>query len=323
MKYLIKYLWACMTFPARLMITGTLIIGIFLIVVGTFVMYSHTGTTTPGTGGVTTPEIDGTTAPGAVPSLISIATTAMQVANVHLNDLDTRFKALKIQIEKDINDKNHLSRAIVLLDETKKRRTELKEIADQFYVDSEVALREIKDKEKQREELYANFKEMQEDAKKAGLPKFADATAEDKAKTVLQIGTKAYTGREIYSVLERYKADIQRADHDIACQRELSDSLKGQAEKIYSSWIPRVDDFITKLDSVIGGLERNQPLMVAREIMKIPSDIGANDLIQALKKTQYTQDVLLEKTDSEERVNELYKGSSRNPSFSITDDDLI
>lgn len=272
-----------------------------------FVMYPSTGENVSKTG----------------ESLDGIIESTHEIANAQLGDIDVRLKALKIDIEKDLKEKSILPRAKVLLEDAKKERSKLKKTADDFYADSMTAARTSERLNTEKEGIVKNFKSWQEKARDLGLPKYGDATEEDKAK-VFKVEMRTYTGGDIYKILTKYKEDVQKKDAEIARERALADKFKPHAEKIVSRSIPRLDKFIEELDSVIKDIEICQKLENAAEVMRKLDPNNTDDgIISELKRKLDKTTVLVEIEDSEERVRDGYDTPPGGSSFTITDDDLI
>ena len=211
----------------------------------------------------------------------------------------------------------------------KESRADLKKMADDFYVDSEVALGRIKRLEEEKGKTVETFNKLQDVAKNAALPKFTDATPEDLAKTI-QVGTKTFTGEEIYRNLRDYKTQVEKADDAVSRERTQSDFYKGRADKIRSA-MSRIDDNITKMERDIADYEMYKKLYDANKKMESLGllDDKIDQLLNAgsdLAKFQDEIDRLAAQVklgDEANRGGELDQELRRGPSFSITDDDLI
>ena len=233
------------------------------------------------------------------------------------------------QVEKYLKDKTVLDRARGQLADAKKSRAELKKIADQFHIDSEVAIRQIKRLEEEKEKTVEAFNKLQDVAKSAELPKLVDATAEDKAKTIL-IGTKTLTGDEVYRTLKEYKAQVEKANDAVERERKQSDFLKDRSEKIRSR-MSRVDDNIADMERAIADYEMYQKLLAANKKIeslglsddKMDELLNTDSMMAELRKKVDETDVQLEMEDQKNRGTELKEALTGGSSFSITDEDLI
>jgi len=232
------------------------------------------------------------------------------------------------QLENDFKKGTVLLRAKGQLADAQKSRANLKSIADQFHIDSAVALRQIARLEEEREKTVEAFTRLQDAARNAELPRFADATAEDRAKTI-QVGTRAFTGEEVYRVLREYKLQIENANAAIERERKQSDFLKDRAEKIRSQ-MPRIDNNIAEMERKIADYEMYQRLLEANKTL---ADIGLSDdklnellntdsILAELRKEVDASDIQIEMIDQMHQDASLREELIR-PSFSITDDDLI
>ena len=232
------------------------------------------------------------------------------------------------QLEIQLNDASTLSRAKVQLANAQNSRAELKKIADQFHIDSEVALRQIRRLEDEKDKIVDDFTKLQDAARNAGLPRLADATPEDKAKSI-RIGTLTLTGDEVYRNLARYRTQVENANTAIERERKQSDFLKDRAEKIRSQ-MSRVDANIADMERQIADYEMYQRLLAANQKIESLglSDGKMNELLNTdsnlaeLRRKVDAWEVEIDMIDNRARDREVDDGLRR-PSFSITEDDLI
>jgi len=235
-------------------------------------------------------------------------------------------KDRKNQVEKHLKDATVLPRARNQLADAKNSRVKLKEIADKFYVDSEVAIKQIKRLEEEKEKTVEAFTKLQDVARNAELPKLADATAEDKAKT-LQIGTKTFTGEEVYRNLKEYKAEVEKANAAIEREQKRSDFLKDRVEKIRSQ-MSRVDDNIAEMERQIADYEMYQELLAANKSIDLPDDkmselLNTDSIMTELRKKVDEAEVRIDMTDQVGRDDDLKGTLGGGSLFSITGDDLL
>ena len=257
-----------------------------------------------------------------------LAMGVMIVLSTGCDSIGAVAKDKKNQVEKYLKDATVLERARVQLADAQKSRAELKKFADQFHVDSEVAIRQIKRFEEEKEKTVEAFKKLQDAARSAELPKLADATAEDKAKTI-QIGAKTFTGAEVYRVLQEYRAAVEKADDAIGRERKQSDFLTDRAEKIRAQ-MSRVDSNIAEMERKIADYEMYQRLLAANKTIeslglsddKMNELLNTDSILAELRQQVDEADVKLDMKDQEIRGADLRQELNR-PSFSITDDDLI
>jgi hypothetical protein len=238
-------------------------------------------------------------------------------------------KDKKIQVEKYLKDATVLERARVQLADAQNSRGELKKMVDQFSVDSEVALKQVKRLEEEKDKTVEAFKKLQDAAKSAELPKLVDATAEDKAKTV-KVGTKTFTGEEVYRTLKEYKAQADKATASVEREQKQSDFLKDRAEKIRSR-MDRVDENIAEMERKIADYEMYQKLLTANKTIeslglsddKMNELLNTGSILAELQTKVDTADVQLDIKDKESKSADLKREINRSSSSSITDDDLI
>ena len=250
------------------------------------------------------------------------------VVQVGCDSVTAVAKDKKNQVEKYLKDKTVLPRARNQLADAKKSRANLKEIADKFYIDSEVAIKQAKRLEEEKGKTIEAFEKLQDAARKAELPKLVDATAEDKAKTI-QIGTKTFTGEEVYRVLKEYKTQVEKANATVERERKRSDFLKDRTEKIRSQ-MSRVDDNIAEMERQIADYELYQELLAANKKIddlglsddKLNELLNTDSILSELRKKVDETDIQLEMKDFESKSADL-KQELRSGSFTITDDDLI
>ena len=115
------------------------------------------------------------------------------------------------EVEKMLKDATVLERARGQLAKAKESRRNLQTKAQQHRVDSEVAVRQIQRLEEEKAKSMNAFTTVQDAAKEAGLPRFVDATPEDKTKQI-QVGSRTISGNEVYRLLQEYKSEIRRAE---------------------------------------------------------------------------------------------------------------
>ena len=259
----------------------------------------------------------------------TLAMGVLLVAHVGCDSIPAVAKDKKNQVEKYLKDKTVLERARVQLADAQKSRAELKKTADQFHIDAEVAIRQIKRLEEEKEKTIDAFKKLQDAARSAELPKLADATVEDKAKT-LQIGSKTFTGAEVYRVLGEYRTQVENANAAVEREQKQSDFLKDRAEKIRGQ-MSRVDNNIAEMERKIADYEMYQKLVAANKTIeslglsddKMDELLNTDNILAELRKEVDRADVQLEMKDKENRGSDLKQELNRGTSFSITDDDLI
>ena len=251
-----------------------------------------------------------------------------------------REEAGKVKISVDVTKKEEevirilenpttLKEAKIKLSDAKNSRVELKKIADNFYRKSESALRQIKRLEEEKEKSIEAFTKVQETARKAELPKLADATAEHKAKSI-QIGTKTLIGEEIYRILKEYKAEVEKANAAIEREQTQSNFFKNRVEMIRGE-MSRVDNNIAEMERKISDFEMYQELLKATATIK---ELGlTDDKMTQLLDTDNIMTILQGEIDEADiRINTIVQQNqgtdikqelTNGASFSITDDDLI
>ena len=258
----------------------------------------------------------------------ALAMGSLLVVSVGCDSIGAVAKDKKNQVEKHLKDQTVLPRARVQLADAQKSRAELKKIADQFHVDAEVALKQIKRLEEEKEKNVEAFKKLQDTARNAELPKLAEATVEDKAKTI-QIGTKTFTGAEVYRVLQEYRTAVEKADDAIRRERQQSDFLKDRAEKIRTQ-MSHVDGNIAEMERKIADYEVYQKLLTANKTIedlglsddKMQELLNTDNILAELRWKADEAGVVLDMKDQEIRGADL-KQELNGPSLSITADDLI
>ncbi|MCL2303981.1 MAG: hypothetical protein FWC43_01405 [Planctomycetaceae bacterium] len=261
--------------------------------------------------------------------VVALVVGIFLVAYIGCDSITAVAKDKKNQLEKYLKDKTVLERARVQLVDAKKSRTKLKEIADKFYIDSEVAIKQAKRLEEEKSNTVEAFEKLQDAARKAELPKLVDATAEDKAKTI-QVGTKTFTGEEIYRVLKEYKTQVEKANSTVERERKRSEFLKDRTEKIRSQ-MARVDDNIMEMERQIDDFELFQELLAANKRI---DDLGLSDdkmnellntdsILSELRKKVDETDIQIGMKDFEDKITGLKQELRSGTSFTITGDDLI
>jgi hypothetical protein len=259
----------------------------------------------------------------------ALAMGTLLVLHVGCDSIGAVAKDKKNQVEKYLKDKTVLERARVQLADAQKSRAELKKVADQFSIDSEVAIKQLKRLEDENGKTVEAFKKLQDAARDAELPKLTDATAEDKAKTI-QIGTKSFTGEDVYRILREYKTQVEKANAAIERERKQSDFLKDRAEKIRAQ-MPRVDNNIAEMERKIADYEMYQKLLAANKTIeslglsddKMNELLNTDSILAELRTEVDKADVTLEMKDRANSGAALKEELNRGSSFSISGDDLI
>jgi len=258
----------------------------------------------------------------------TLAIGTLLVVLVGCDSISAVAKDKKNQVEQHLKDATVLPRARVQLADAQKSRAELKKIADQFHIDSEVALRQVKRLEEEKDKTVAAFTKLQDAARTAGLPILADATAEDKAKTI-RIGTITLNGDEVYRELGKYRTQVETAGASIERERKQADFLKDRADRIRAQ-MSRVDNNIAEMERKIADYEMYQKLLAANKTIeslglsddKMDEILNTDSILAELQKKVDEVDVQIEMIDQRDRSTDL-RDALRGPSFSITDDDLI
>jgi hypothetical protein len=238
-------------------------------------------------------------------------------------------KDQKNQVEKYLKDKTVLQRANVQLEEAKNSRKKLEEIANKFNIDAEIALRQIKRVNEEKDKTRNAFETLQGVAKNAGLPKFVEATPEDKAKQI-SVGAKTYTGEDVYRVLKEYKASITKADTAVAREQKKSDFLKDRSEKIRNQ-MSRVDNNISEMEQKIEDYKMYQEMLAANKTIddlglsddKMKQILATDSIVSELQKQIDSSDIAVEIKDKESSSADLKDELNSGGPASITDDDLI
>jgi phage shock protein A len=162
------------------------------------------------------------------------------------------------------------------------------------------------------------------------LPKFTEATSEDKAKKIA-VGGKELSGENIYRVLKEYKTEVQKSGDVIAREQKKSSFLKDRSDKIKEQ-MNRVDNNIDEMERKIEDYKMYQEMLAANKTI---DDLGLSDdkmqqlldtdnvlaeLRKKIDENEVTLDMKDKQTDSSALKNVLTGG---NQGISITDDDLL
>lgn len=240
-------------------------------------------------------------------------------------------KGKMVQLEEEFKKGTVLSRAKGRLADARDVRKYLIKTIDGFHVDAETALREAKRREEEKGNILESFKKLQDAAKKAGLPKYTDATAEDKTKT-LPIGTKMFTGEETYNKLKDYKIQIERVDRDLERKRKQADFFKKQAEGLRTQKLAQTDDNIIEMENTIADYEMYQELLTANKTVealglsddKMDKLLDTDDIMEELKQKIDVAGAEVETPRYQENPGDMLDRELDYSSLpSITDDDLI
>lgn len=258
-----------------------------------------------------------------------LATCIFLIACAGCDSVSAVAKDKKNQLDKYLKDATVLPRANVQLEEAKKSRAKLKEIADKFNVDAEVALRQVQRVEEEQAKSKKAFEMLQDAAKKAGLPKRVEATPEDLQKKI-QVGTKTLTGDDVYNTLRQFKSEVEKATAAVAREKTKADHLKKQAAGIKDR-MNKIDANIDEMERKIEDYKMYQEMLAANKTI---DDLGLNDdqmkqlldtdnILSELRKSADRAEVGLEIKDKEGAASGLKEELNSGGSSSITDDDLI
>jgi hypothetical protein len=238
-------------------------------------------------------------------------------------------KDKKNQVEKYLKDKTVLQRANVQLEDAKKSRAKLKEIADKFAVDSEVALRQVKRVEDEAAKSKKAFENLQDIAKNAGLPKKLDAKEEDLKKQI-PVGSKTLTGEDVYRTLKDLKTEVSKAASVVAREKTKADFLKKRSGLIKDR-MDKVDDNIAAMEQKIEEYKMYHEMVAANKSI---DDLGLDDdqmkqlldtdsILTEMRKKVDEAEVGLDIKDKESATSGVKEELSGGSSGAITDDDLI
>jgi hypothetical protein len=232
-----------------------------------------------------------------------------------------------IKLRDYLRDKTVLQRANVQLDDAKKSRAKLQDVADKFDTDAEVELRQVKRLEEEAGKTEKTFAALQDVAKKAGLPKLIDAKPEDKAKQI-SFGGKNLTGSDVYHVLKEYKKNLKKASDAIARGEKKALFLKDRAEFIENS-MGRIDDNIAEMERHIEDFEMYRDMLAANK--QIDALGLSYDKVNQLLNTESITSELQKKVDqmavgTEKHAKSRLADDLRNIGIgedSVTGDDLL
>jgi len=240
----------------------------------------------------------------------------------------TVLQGMTAELQKKFDDETTLYRAQGKLADLKTKRADLKKLADDLYVKSETPLMRVKREEETKQTLEADFKVLQEIAKKAGLPKFDDASDDDKAKEI-RVNTNTYTGAEVYRRLSEYKTQMDNADVTITIKREDSQVYKALMEAT-RSMMNQTDKTIVAYEREIERLRARGEIIVASESIKsVLSSDDINGIDNMLAELQKKGDeaaikvkTIIQENTTRDIGNDVQK-ATRASERKITDDDLI
>jgi len=233
------------------------------------------------------------------------------------------------KLERYVNNDTVLSNMEKDLTAAKKARADLEEMASKFRIESEVALVQARRLEEEKGKIVEDFEKANTIAKDAGLPKYDAATPEDLEK-IIPIGTRTYTGEQLYRLLKEDKSKLERADAAINRERIRSDFYKDRAEKIRVR-MPRIDDQIVNLQHDIDDYKMLREFLKVNGTLKTLGlsedrmtellDTGSN--ISAGRKEIDRMRVEIEFEDSKNENDGLRDAIRGDSSYSVTGDDLI
>ena len=169
------------------------------------------------------------------------------VLPVGCKDVKDATVGMKERLTQQFRDATVSERMEGRLVQAKARRDGLKETSGKIFVETEVVKGTIRRLNEGKEQTIKSFGNLREYAKKLELPEPADASPEDLAKTIL-IGTKNYTGKEIYDTLHEFRTQVEQANTDIERENKLL--------KFYERQATIVDSQMTPINNNIAEMER-------------------------------------------------------------------
>ena len=190
----------------------------------------------------------------------------------------------------------------------------LKKVEDELRLKSETATSRVNRFKEEKEKTIDAFKDLQESAVNAGVPNVANATAEDRAKTI-QIGPNSISYEAVYRLLEEYKAEVKKVDAAIAAGQKESDFCGEHIESIRSQ-MSLVENDIAERERTIKDHE------LLQKLLEVGSLNLADDVLEALR--QKTEEVAARLKMNQEAVDvRILDEQMRTKPFSITGNDLI
>ena len=238
-------------------------------------------------------------------------------------------KGAMAQFEEGLRKGTIVIRAKGQLADAEKSRASLKTMADEFSINSEKELGKIKQLEEARNEVIKDFEKLAGIAQNAGLPEEINATAEDKTKNI-PIGTKTFTGAEVYRELKKGRDQLKEAKAHIERSRKVSDFYAKRAELIHSQ-MSRVDDNIATMKNKIADYEMYQKLLGANATFKtlgIPEGkidelVKTDGIMAELREAVLDAEARLKISDGEIAGGDITTEINRTSSSTFSIDDLL
>ena len=159
------------------------------------------------------------------------------VVYIGCQDVKDAAVGMKERLAQQFRDATIAERMEGRIAQAKARRDALKKDADNIFVESEVVKGKIGRLNEGKERTIKSFNDLREYAKTLELPEPAAATPEDMAKTIL-IGTRTYTGRELYDALREFRTQVEQANKDIEREEKLLTFYDRLAEKVHAQMLP-------------------------------------------------------------------------------------
>jgi len=238
---------------------------------------------------------------------------ALNAAGSQLEDMDRQTAAAFADAACLPDARNRLAKA-------REKRIEVAKTLAGFRRQSATAHERIKRYESEKAVPLDQFRKLQAVLQNEGVPKYADATQEDKARTI-QIGAQTYTVESVFLDMRILKAGIERKNNAITVERIKVDNFEKLANVAHIQ-MSRVDGDIAVLELKIAEATWKETIIAAHGSFKdtpmsgiIP---GLDDAIEVLNKK-------LDELNGALKAFELTPTESvgESTTITITDDDWI
>ena len=237
---------------------------------------------------------------------------------------------IKDDLAKMLKDKTVLPRAKLELKNAIAARDNAEEMAKRLRIDVKVSERQVERIQEEIAKSREAFITLQDSAKENGLPKRAEATAEDREKTIFIAGAQR-TGAEVYRSLQQLKDELQRAERTID-REKIGVRFKNKRLDILTEHDTVIANKIADLEMLIADYEAFKSLLdIHQSLAKVdlPTDtmervLNANGIFAEIQTEVDKIETILQDTDSRKLTDDIKRDIvAEKSSFTITEDDLL
>lgn len=213
------------------------------------------------------------------------------------------FSQVKQQIERD----SAVHRANMIVGDMEKRGAELSERTRKLRVDARTREKQLERDEAQTSKTKAAIQSLAKAAIISGLPKPTEATPEDLAKT-LSFAGKSLPASEVYSILERWQAEVRRNNERLTITRTMIDRIRSTADQLES----KQEKYLTQVQNTRATLERLELQRDLAALDKELAELGATTSGNPVGDLKGVMETLQKQIDEYESTSEVLATESAN-----------